>query len=83
MRIELENKRRFWPIEGAKVLPVAKNAWHVRLPRDSEQVQRCRRPWTLEGWDGALICVDGVEAEPAVASDINATHVTLTVYILS
>lgn len=83
MRVELEHRRRYRDVKTAQVVAIASNVWEVRLPRDDMAVQASRRPWTLEGWDGAVLVLDGAEAEPAVASRIDSTVVTLTAIVLS
>jgi hypothetical protein len=82
MRIELEHRRRLHEVKGATVKPLAANAYEVCLPRDDEAVQRSRRPWTVEGWDGAVLVLDGKDAEPAVASGIDPRKVRLTVFVM-
>ena len=81
MRIELEHRRRLYDVPDAKVVCLAANAYEVTLPRDADAVQRARRPWTLEGWDDAVLVLDGVDGESAVASRIDARQVTLTVLL--
>jgi hypothetical protein len=82
MRIELEHRRRLHEVAGATVVTLAPNAYEITLPRSDDAVQRARRPWTLEGWDGAVLVLDGQDAEPAVASGIDAEGVRLTVFVV-
>lgn len=82
MRIELEVRRRLHEVASATVKPLAANAYEVTLPRDDDAVQRCRRPWSIEGWDGAVLVLDGQDAEPAVASGIDGKAVRLTVFVV-
>ena len=55
MRIELEQRRRLHEVKGATAVTLAPNAYEITFPRDYEAVQNARRPWTLEGWDGAVL----------------------------
>jgi len=82
MRIELELRRRLHEVAGATFVTLAPNAYEITFPRDDETVQDARRPWTLEGWDGAILVLDGQDAEPAVASGIDAESVRLTVLVV-
>jgi len=82
MRIELEHRGRLYDVAGATVKPISPNTFEVTLPRDDQAVQRSRRPWTLEGWDGASLVLDERDAEPAIASGIDDKAVRLTVFIV-
>ncbi len=82
MRIELEHRRRLQLVARATVVTLAPNAYEITLPRGDKAVESAGRPWTLEGWDGAVLVLDGQDADPAVASGIDAESVRLTVLVV-
>jgi len=82
MTIELLHRGRFDAVDGATAERVSSNAYTVRLPLTARAVQRSRRPATEDGWDGAVVAIDGAESEPGVVSAVDDHAVTLTVWIL-
>lgn len=80
--VEVLHKGRFHAIPEASVTRIAANAWEIRIPRDAPTLGRLRRPWTEEGWDGAVLSVEGRETEPCLTSRIDAQAVTLSAFHL-
>ena len=79
MLVEILHKGRFHPLPEAGVRKVAANAWQVRIPREAASLDRLRRDWTEEAWDGVILSLDGREMEPAVTSAIDPSSLTLSV----
>lgn len=82
MVIELLHRGRFDEVRGASARSAGANAWLVTLPLDDRAVQRSRRGTRVEGWDGAVLALDGQETEPALVSDLRDGQVTLTVWVI-
>lgn len=57
------------------------NVWTVLLPKVHPVHAAARRAPTLEGWEGAIFALDGVEADPAIGS--GETKDTLELTLLS
>lgn len=73
---------RFEPLVNATAIPVAGNAYQIRVPVDEALLRRVRREATAESWDDAVFLIDGKESEPAVGSGEGPGHVTVTAFVL-
>jgi hypothetical protein len=79
MTIELLHRRRFVPLDGAVARKIAGNCFAVTIPLTDAVRRMVRAPERPESWDGAVLALDGVEAQPAVWSSATADAVTVTI----
>lgn len=74
---------RFEVLADASVIPIAGNAYQIRIPFDEALLRRVRRGATAESWDDAVFLIDGRESEPAVGSGEGPGHVIVTAFVLT
>jgi hypothetical protein len=76
-RLTLVVRGRFQPLD----VPLRRdgpNVWTVLLPKAHPIHAQSRRAPTLDGWDGAIFALDGIEVDPAIGSGETATALELT-----
>ena len=80
--VQVLRKGRFVEVPGARVRPLASNAWEITIPRTDAVRRACGRGVALEDWDGAIFVVNDLETEPAIASGMSRDVVRVTVVVL-